>query len=263
MRPMRLIAALGLTMGLSALVPAGTGAAEPAAAAGPRITVDEVDYQFGQVPQDRAVEHVFKVLNTGTKPLVITRVSTSCGCTAAMMESSVIDPGQTGRLRVSFNPHGQKQSVTRTVTIHSNDPERPTLPIKISAQVAVPGESTKAPAPVKRAHPPEAKLELKAACLKCHGPGSPSQKGAKLFASACSACHGASGQGIAIDREIIGPPLRLVSTTVKTPAGITQVIAAGTGHPRMPGYAKAYGGPLTDAQVASLVDLIIKGFPAR
>jgi hypothetical protein len=62
---------------------------------------------------------------------------------------------------------------------------------------------------------------------------------------------------------MIGPALRLASTTVKTPAGLTQVIAAGTGHPRMPGFARAYGGPLSDAQVTSLVELIIKGFPAR
>jgi len=260
---MRLPALFGVAFGVAVLVPAWAAAAEPASAAGPRITVDEQDYQFGRVPNDRAVEHVFKVTNAGTKPLVITRVSTSCGCTAAMMESSVVDPGKTGRLRVSFNPRGQHQVVSRTVTIHSNDPESPALQIKITAEVAAPGEERKAPGPPQRAHPPEAKLEFKSGCLKCHGPASATQRGPKLYASACGACHGAVGGGVSIAREMIGPPLRLVSTTVKTPAGMTQVISSGTGNPRMPGFGKAYGGPLSDAQVASLVEYIIKGFPAR
>jgi cytochrome c1 len=177
----------------------------------------------------------------------------------------VIDPGKTGRLRVSFNPRGQRQVLARSITIHSNDPERPALVIKVSAEVVPPGEEKmpQAPAAAKRAHPPESKLVLEGKCLKCHGPKSQDQKGARLFASGCAACHGEGGQGVRIDRESIGPPLRLTTMTVKTRAGLTQVISAGTGHPAMPGFGKSYGGPLTDTQVASLVQLVLKGFPAR
>ena len=59
------------------------------------------------------------------------------------------------------------------------------------------------------------------------------------------------------------PPLRLAGMSVKSAAGLKQTIQAGTGHPRMPGYGREYGGPLTDAQVASLVDLILRNFPTR
>src|SRR6185503_7008189 len=110
---------------------------------GARIAVDNADFNFGRVPNDRAVEHVFKVSNTGTKPLVITRVQTSCGCTAAMMESSVIDPGKSGKLRVSFNPHNQKQTVTRTISVYSNDPVDSVLQLKVSATVVTAGDEAK------------------------------------------------------------------------------------------------------------------------
>lgn len=239
-------------------------AAPAAGGAGPRIGVDAADFSFGRVPNDRAVEHVFKVSNTGTKPLVITRVQTSCGCTAAMMESSVIDPGKSGKLRVQFNPKGQKQIVTRTVTIHSNDEAQPALALRVSAEVVPVGEEKKPAKAPRRAHPPEPRLTFAGACLKCHGPRTAGESGGKLYLSACAPCHGPSGEGVRLgDAEVIGPPLRLASMTVKSPAGLRQVVAAGTGHPFMPGFGREYGGPLTDAQVASVVDHILKAIPAR
>ncbi len=246
-----------------ALGPVARPVAAAPAVSGPRIEADAAEFSFGRVPNDRAVEHVFKIRNAGTKPLVITRVQTSCGCTAAMMETSVVDPGQTGRLRVSFNPHGQKQVVTRTVTVYSNDAVQPTLALKVTAEVVPAGDEKKAPEPSKRAHAREAKLVFSTACLKCHGPKSSGESGAHLYASACVACHGASGAGVRLGDEVIGPPLRLAGMSVKSGPGLTQTVQAGTGHPAMPGYGKAYGGPLTDAQVASLVDLILKNFAAR
>ena len=242
---------------------AGTVLAD-APASGPRIAVDTADFSFGRLPNDRAVEHVFKVSNAGDKPLVITRVQTSCGCTAAMMESSVIDPGKSGRLRVQFNPKGQKQVVSRTVTVHSNDTVQPALQLRISAEVVPAGEEKKATPTPRRAHPAQPRLTFAGACLKCHGPRSASEVGEKLYLSTCACCHGPNGEGVRLgDKELIGPALRLTSMTVKSAAGLQQVIAAGTGHPFMPGFGREYGGPLTEPQVKSVVEHILKALPAR
>src|SRR5687768_4916546 len=256
----RFVTAAGLIVSCAA----GAAFAAAAKGTGPRIAVDTADFSFGRLPNDRAVEHVFKVSNTGDKPLVITRVQTSCGCTAAMMESSVIDPGKTGRLRVQFNPKGQKQVVTRTVTVHSNDEVQPALALRISAEVVPVGEEKKAAPAPRRAHPPRPRLAFVGECLKCHGPRSPSESGEKLYLSTCASCHGPSGEGVTLGgKEVIGPALRLTGMTVKSPAGLRQVIAAGTGHPFMPGFGREYGGPLSDAQVASVVEHILKALPAR
>ena len=258
MKPMR---ALFLLAGIAAA--ACARAAEPPATGGPKAVPDAVEFSFGKVPNDRAVEHVFKIENTGDKPLVVTRVQTSCGCTAAMMESSVIDPGQSGRLRVSFNPRGQKQRVTRTVTVHSNDPVTPALALKVTADVVPAGEEHHEVKVQARAHPREGRLTFAAACLKCHGPRAAGQTGEKLYAAACAACHGGTGAGVKLGDEAVGPALRLSSMSVKSAAGVRQIVAAGTGHPHMPGFAKEYGGPLTPAQVDSLVALILNTFPTR
>jgi len=233
-------------------------------ASSPVIVIEEGnDFDFGKVVSDRGVEHVFTVRNAGKKPLVITRVMTSCGCTAAMMESSVIDPGKTGRLRISFNPKGQKGKVSRTVTVYSNDPANETLRLKLAVQVVEPGEESKPDKAPARAHEKKGKLVFSTECLSCHGPRKPRDTGRTLYAETCSACHGASGEGGVIGSEKIGPALLLKIMTVKTSAGIGQVISAGTGNPAMPGFGKEYGGPLTKDQIDSLVNLVIKGFPAK
>jgi mono/diheme cytochrome c family protein len=235
-----------------------------AGSSGPVIVVEEgTDFSFGKVAGDRAVEHVFTVRNDGNKPLVITRVMTSCGCTAAMMESSVIDPGKTGRLRISFNPKGQKGAATRTVTVFSNDPANESFRIKVSVNVVEAGEEGKPDKTPVRAHEKKGKLVFSSECLACHGPRKARDTGLTLYASACAACHGAAGTGVRIAGERIAPHLSLRTMTVKTVAGIRQVIAAGTGSPAMPGFGKEYGGPLANAQVDSLVDLIIKEFSSK
>lgn len=258
---------LGMRFAVPAIAVAGeqdqgeTETGRPRIEGGPRIVVDKTEHDFGRVPDDRAVEHVFKVWNKGAKPLVITRVRTSCGCTAAMMESSVIDPGEHERLRVSFRPQGRQGAMRRSVNVHSNDPNTPNVQLKIIAEVFPAGEEQQAPAPVKRVHPRREKLVFGGTCLKCHAPRKRSETGMELYASSCAACHGSAGAGLTIKTELIGPSLSLANMTVRSMAGIRQVIAAGTGHPAMPGFSKEYDGPLSEQQIDSLVDLIFKKFP--
>ncbi len=239
----------------------GAGAAEKAP--GPRIEVAEKEYHFGRVSNDRSVEHVFEVRNTGSKPLVISRVRSSCGCTAAMMETSVIKPGESGKLRLNFNARRQKGTVKRSVSLHSNDPDAPIVSIAVIAEIVQPGQEDEPPKPVKRAHPKMEKLVFEAKCLKCHGPARKRETGRALFATSCAECHGKRGEGKTIEGEKIGPALNIAKMSVKTPGGIRQVITGGTGHPWMPGFGKRYGGPLTESQISSLAKIIREGFPER
>lgn len=230
-------------------------------AAGPRIDVDETQYTFGRVPNDRAVEHVFRVKNGGTKPLIISRVRSSCGCAAAMMESSVIAPGETGKLRVSFNPSRQRGTVSRSISIYSNDDDNPVVTISIAAEVVPKGEEKQESETPARAHERKEKLIFDSGCLRCHGPRKKSQAGQDLYLSVCAACHGRDGKGRKIGEETLGPSLEIAKRSVKSEGGVMQLICAGSGHPFMPGFGESYGGPLSKEQVASLVDLIIKGIP--
>lgn len=235
---------------------AASGAAL-AASKGPRIDVPERNFSFGRIPNDRGVEHVFSVHNRGDRPLVITSVRTSCGCTAAMMESSVIEPNGAGNLRVNFSPRGAKGSVTRTITIASNDPQTPNVQLSVSAEQVPPEEALPQPE-IKRTHERKEKLVFTGDCAKCHLPPKGGLKGRKLYEAVCAKCHGVGGAGVTIDKERLGPPLAANASRVRTREGLVQLISGGTGSPLMPGFGAEYGGPLSSAQVASLADYILK-----
>ncbi|TGY78886.1 DUF1573 domain-containing protein [Bacteroidales bacterium] len=62
--------------------------------------------------------------NTGTAPIVVTRVFSDCGCTAASYTKGEIAPGERGEVTVRFNgkgrTHGRFQEVVRIKTNAKN-----------------------------------------------------------------------------------------------------------------------------------------------
>lgn len=87
---------------------------------GPSITFEEVAHEFGDIYQGDVVEHVFAFENTGTEPLIITNVQTTCGCTAPSWPRDPIAPGQTNEIKVRFNSAGKMGRQNKVITIISN-----------------------------------------------------------------------------------------------------------------------------------------------
>ena len=104
----------------------------------PRIEITPSNMDLGNVTKD-GFNYTFTVRNTGKKTLEIDKVSTSCGCTLAEIESNQIRPGESTGLRVTFNPKLMEEEVkgkiSRIIFIKSNDPETPEVEIKITANV--------------------------------------------------------------------------------------------------------------------------------
>ena len=63
-------------------------------------TIEELEKDFGVILLTDTREHVFKLVNTGNKPLVIYDVVTSCGCTKAEYSKAPVRPGETLDLKV-------------------------------------------------------------------------------------------------------------------------------------------------------------------
>ncbi|MEK7475329.1 MAG: DUF1573 domain-containing protein [Candidatus Coatesbacteria bacterium] len=101
----------------------------------PVVWVDSDKHDWGTLSGAETVEHVFSVRNMGGAPLNITRVQTSCGCTAAVLDHQYLKPGEETRLKVTFDPRGRHGAQTRTVWIHSNDPKNPQKQLVISASI--------------------------------------------------------------------------------------------------------------------------------
>lgn len=86
-----------------------------------QISVDELSYNFGTINEaDGPASHVFIIRNTGTGPLVITRVTASCGCTQPEYSKEPIAPGKTGELKITFDPKGRPGPFHKTISIYSN-----------------------------------------------------------------------------------------------------------------------------------------------
>lgn len=110
-------------------------AASPVFAEGPKLIADESAYSFGDVFQGEKVEKVFLFRNGGNAPLLIERVKSSCGCTAALVSSSELAPGASGELRAIFDSARFSGDVQKSVYLYSNDPARPMMQFTLSGSI--------------------------------------------------------------------------------------------------------------------------------
>lgn len=92
--------------------------------AGPQGAVlswEATQYDFGDIFQGDKVEHTFKFANTGTEPLIITNVTTQCGCTAPKgWPRDPVLPGGKGEITLSFNSAGKMGRQNKVATLISN-----------------------------------------------------------------------------------------------------------------------------------------------
>ncbi|MDR1155265.1 MAG: DUF1573 domain-containing protein [Bacteroidales bacterium] len=111
----------------------------------PKIAFDKIRHDFGKVKEgDGTASYDFTFKNTGTAPLIIQDVKTTCGCTTPEWTKQPIRPGATGFVKVSYDVKGRPGAINKTITVYSNSPSAP-------AQLQIVGEVTA----VER-HPSEA-----------------------------------------------------------------------------------------------------------
>lgn len=101
----------------------------------PTIYFPETQHDFGKVSEGEKVDYTFRFVNKGTSELIIKDVKSSCGCTAALLNSSNIKPGQEGTIKVEFDTKNRSGKNSKTVTVQSNDPIDPTKILTIYADI--------------------------------------------------------------------------------------------------------------------------------
>ena len=123
------------------LAACGGGAAAESEGA-PRIALETATLELGEMPNGQIVTREVAVRNDGDAPLVVASVTTSCGCTTAVLEPMTIAPGASGVLRVAFDSgaHGPdlRGPLLREVTVSSNDPIAPEAKLTVAATILAP-----------------------------------------------------------------------------------------------------------------------------
>jgi len=92
---------------------------------------DVIDY--GTIEKGANGIRTFEFTNTGDAPLIITKVSSSCGCTVPKKPDEPIMPGNTGEIQVKYDTN-RVMPIRKTITVLSNA-DTPTIALKIKGEV--------------------------------------------------------------------------------------------------------------------------------
>lgn len=99
-----------------------------------RIVFDNTEHDFGQLAEGEKVIGYFTYRNTGGSELVLTEVTSTCGCTVPDWSREPLPPGEVRELRVLFDTDGKSGRQVKHISVSSNGSARPVL-LVIKAQV--------------------------------------------------------------------------------------------------------------------------------
>lgn len=96
-------------------------------------------HDFGKLIQGEKVSYNFKFTNSGKSDLIISKVSSSCGCTVPDFPKTPVKPGETNKITVKFDSEGRRGFQNKSITILSNTQPNSAV-LRIKAQIVLPEE---------------------------------------------------------------------------------------------------------------------------
>ncbi len=103
----------------------------------PKLVFEETTHDFGKIIRGEKLKYRFKFKNTGNADLIISKVSTSCGCTASNYPRRPVKPGEESYIDVVFNSAHKRGKQHKTVTILANTQPNKTV-LHITGTVVMP-----------------------------------------------------------------------------------------------------------------------------
>ncbi|MEE4198747.1 MAG: DUF1573 domain-containing protein [Bacteroidales bacterium] len=102
----------------------------------PSIEFEERNFNFGKIPSaQKHIEKNFVFKNTGKSDLVIHKIRTTCGCTTANPEKTVLQPGESSSFKAIFTPGSRKGMQRKSIYVISNDPANPEVRLMIRGEI--------------------------------------------------------------------------------------------------------------------------------
>lgn len=83
------------------------------------IVFTETTHDYGTMTKGADGNYTFTFKNTGSLPLVLTNVKSSCGCTVATWPREPIAPEKTGEIKVKYDTN-RVGPFQKTITVTSN-----------------------------------------------------------------------------------------------------------------------------------------------
>lgn len=98
------------------------------------ISFDKTTLDYGTVKTGSDGQRIFTVKNTGDKPLVISSVKASCGCTTPVWSQDPIMPNKSAEIKVGYNT-AINGFFTKQIEVFSNDPVNNRMVLNITGTV--------------------------------------------------------------------------------------------------------------------------------
>ncbi|MAX25087.1 MAG: hypothetical protein CMJ19_11350 [Phycisphaeraceae bacterium] len=77
----------------------------------------------------------YRFANKGPKTVKITSIDTSCGCTVADLDKRIYEPGERGRIKVTFDFGDRSGWQQKTITVKTDDPQTPVKVLKLNVNI--------------------------------------------------------------------------------------------------------------------------------
>lgn len=105
-----------------------------------KIEFETTTIDYGTIEKGADGVRVFKFKNTGDAPLIVSKVSSSCGCTVPKKPEKPVMPGEMGEIEVKYDTK-RVMPIRKTITVLSNA-KTPTVALKIKGEVIDPSKTS-------------------------------------------------------------------------------------------------------------------------
>jgi len=103
---------------------------------GPKAVVEGGKvHEFGRMELNSTGKYTFVIRNVGEAPLRLTKEGTTCKCTLSELEKGEVAPGETVEVTLEWHPFKYAEVFSQMATLGSNDPENPTIELRITGSV--------------------------------------------------------------------------------------------------------------------------------
>jgi hypothetical protein len=100
------------------------------------IIFDKLEHDYGTIDKGSDGNCVFTFTNKGQKPLVLSNVRASCGCTVPQWPREPIAPGEKGEIKVKYNTN-IVGTFNKSITVNSNAANS-IVRLRVKGQVVAP-----------------------------------------------------------------------------------------------------------------------------
>jgi len=93
---------------------------------GPGLEFNELEHDYGVIEQGSDGTYNFEFTNSGTEPLVLSNVRSSCGCTIPQWPKEPINAGESASILVKYNT-SRPGPFNKSITVYSNASDQPII----------------------------------------------------------------------------------------------------------------------------------------